>query len=596
MVDKERPLAIVAENYSVNFGAKLPVLTDVSLTIEDGEFVIMLGPSGSGKSIFGMCLNGIVPQLIPAHVSGTLTVNGLDPAQTSVSEMATQVGLVFQDPDSQLVSMYVEDEIVFGPENLLFPREEIGQRLDFSLEMVGMKDFKDVYTWGLSGGQKQRVAIGSVLSMRPKVLVLDEPTSNLDPEGTRSIFDVLVRLRRETDMTVIAIEHKLDELIEFADRLLVFNKGSLILNGPPQQIIAEHGRALVVQGVNLPQVSEMVLRGQWAGVTLPSGRLPLTRMQAADILPITAVKATSAAPPDDSRAAAPRAQKAPSWARAAEPIIRFSNVSFSYPDRAPALREVTLDIYPGELLAIVGQNGAGKTTLTKLIIGLLKATKGVVTLFGEDISKMSIDRLTEKVGYVFQYPDNQLVTDTVYDEVAFSMRIRNMPEDVIKAKVDHVLETVELNNVLHRHPLTLSMGEKRRLSVATMLVLDQDVLILDEPTMGMDWGHVSSIMQICDRLREDGRAIIMVTHDMRVVADWADRVVAMSKAEVVLDAEPRAFFLNEEVLAKTSLSQLPVCPWRACHHDPSARCRTCGADFLDILIAQHTVHSPEAPA
>src|SRR5262249_27025158 len=211
-----------------------------------------------------------------------------------------------------------------------------------------------------------------------------------------------------------------------------------------------------------------------------------------------------------------------------EPAIRFESVSFNYPNRPPALRDIKLHIYPGELVAIVGQNGAGKTTLTKLIAGLLKASRGKVSVNGQDVARMRMERLTEFVGYVFQYPDNQLVTDSVFDEVAFSMRIRQMPEAEVSQRVNRVLDTVEMTPFSQRHPLTLSMGEKRRLSVATMLVLDQKVLILDEPTMGMDWGHVLAIMKICRSLQEQGRTIIMVTHDMRVVADWADRVIAMS--------------------------------------------------------------------
>jgi energy-coupling factor transport system ATP-binding protein len=540
--------------------------------------VIVLGSSGCGKSFFSMCLNGIVPQLIPAHVTGSLIVNGLDPSVTPVSEMATQVGIVFQDPDAQLVSMYVEDEVVFGPENLLLTRDEIHNRLRIALDLVRMWDLKDVYTWGLSGGQKQRVAIGSVLSMQPSVLVLDEPTSNLDPEGSLSIFELLARLRRETNMTIIAIEHKLDELIEHVDRMIVFDKGQILFNDTPRKIISEHGEELKRKGVNLPQISELALRAQWGGVSLLDGKFPLTFSEAKSLLPI---------PPQISNPI----EKENSDLRAGkpEPIVKFENVSFSYPDRQPALRDINLEIFPAELLAIVGQNGAGKTTLTKMIVGLLKASKGKVLFRGEDISRMSMDRLTEKVGYVFQYPDNQLVTDTVFDEVAFSMRIRNISEDEVKVRVEEVLETVDLTGLVHRHPLTLSMGEKRRLSVATMLVLDQDILILDEPTMGMDWGHIISIMEICQRLKEQGRTILIVTHNMRVVADWADRVIAMADAEIMLDSEPRAFFLNGEVLTKTSLSHLPICEWRDCRDEHSARCSSCMPDFLENL---HATYNP----
>jgi energy-coupling factor transporter ATP-binding protein EcfA2 len=567
-------LPIIADHLSVGFVEGKPILSDISLRIEDGEFVLVLGTSGSGKSIFALTMNGIIPQVIPANWAGSLTVNGRDVTTTTVSEMATQVGLVFQDPDAQLISMFVEDEVVFGPENLGYDRAEIGRRLDYSLDMVGMREFKDQYTWGLSGGQKQRVAISSVLSMRPSILVLDEPTSNLDPEGTRSVFALLARLRREAQMTIIAIEHKVDDLIEHVDRLLVFDKGQIIVNGPPGQAIAEHGPLLLEKGINIPQVSELALRARRSGFSFPAEMLPLTTAEAQTHWPVVG----SVIPLEGF---GHLHQVRP------EPIIRFEAVSFSYPHRPPALRDIHLQIYPGEFVAIVGQNGAGKTTLTKLIAGLLKASHGKVSVNGQDVARTRMERLTEFVGYVFQYPDNQLVTDTVFDEVAFSMRIRQMPEEIVSKRVNQVLDTVEMTRFSQRHPLTLSMGEKRRLSVATMLVLDQKVLILDEPTMGMDWGHVLAIMKICRSLQERGRTVIMVTHDMRVVADWADRVIVMSQGQIAWDSPPRDFFLNTEGLRATRLSQLPVCPWRNCALDASAQCRTCASDFQSILLERY---------
>lgn len=574
-------MSIVAENFTVSIRKDQPILSELNLQIEDGELVVVLGTSGSGKSFFSLCLNGIVPQLIPARVSGSLTVNGHNPSEKPVSEMATDVGIVFQDPDAQLIAMHVEDEIVFGPENLLMEREEISERLRYSLDMVEMWDLKDVHTWALSGGQKQRVAIGSVLSMQPSILVLDEPTSNLDPEGTRSIFNLLARLRTETNMTIIAIEHKLDELIDYVDRLLVLHEGKIIVNGPPREMLAEHGRMMMQRGINLPQVTELALRARWQGLPMLNGNLPLTEEEANRTLPVAHFTSRPPAPNGDN-------------GEMVTPIIRFQDVWFNYPGRPPALKEIDLDIYPGEVMAIVGQNGAGKTTLTKLIVGLLKATRGSVALKGEEITRMPIERLTEKVGYVFQYPDNQLVTDTVFDEVAFSMRIRGMDEEKVTAKVEEVLQNMELADLAKRHPLTLSMGEKRRLSVATMLVLDQEVLILDEPTMGMDWGHIKTIMRLCRTLQEQGRTIIMVTHDMRVVGEWADRVIAMSDGQIILDNDPRAFFLDVEGLEATRLTQLPICPWRDCRLDPGARCQTCSQDFLDALLNQYDVATKEA--
>ena len=571
-------MPIVAKDFTVSFRRNQPTLANISLAIEDGEFVLVLGSSGSGKSVFALTLNGIIPQVIPAYVSGSLEINGLDACRTPVSQMATRVGLVFQDPDAQLVSMYVEDEIVFGPENICLSREEIGRRLQYALDMVGMQAFKNVHTWSLSGGQKQRVAIGSVLAMKPAVLVLDEPTSNLDPAGTRSVFELLARLRRETEITIIAIDHKIDDMIPDVDRVLVFDKGQIVVNGSPREVLAEHGQRLLEMGINLPMVSEVALEARRRGYYIPGDKLPLTVSEAVETLSPGQTAVGQVDPVSQPERVGREA--------ACPPVIAFEGVAFSYPERPPALRDVDLELYPRELVAIVGQNGAGKTTLTKLIVGLLKASQGRVSLFGEDVSRMPIARLTEKVGYVFQYPDNQLVTDTVFDEVAFSMRIRSFPEKEVTRKVEEVLELVALSHQRKRHPLTLSMGEKRRLSVATMLVLDQDVLILDEPTMGMDWGHVRSVMEICRSLREAGKTILVVTHDMRVVAEWADRVVAMAEGQVQLVDTPQRFFRNREVLQRTHLAQPPICSLRACTPREDGLCQSCVDDFLAALLAR----------
>lgn len=574
-------MPINANELTVEIEPNRPLLSNVSLRIEDGEFVLILGPSGSGKSIFGLCLNGIIPSMIPAHYTGSLLVDDLEAGQTPVSTMSTRVGIVFQDPDAQLVTMHVEDEIVFGPENLRLSRSEIAHNLEHALHLVGMQDFRHAHTFALSGGQKQRVAIGSVLAMRPSVLVLDEPTSNLDPEGTRAVFEILARLRREKQTTIIAIEHKVDELIEHVDRLVVFDRGHIIANGPPREVLALHGEMLAERGVGIPQIAELALSARRKGLCLRNEDLPITVSEMQKKWPIEPLLRP--------------AKNVPANATSKETIVRFENVAFDYPNRSAILRNMDLSISRGELVALVGRNGAGKSTLTKLVVGLLEATHGRVLLEGKDVLRLRAEHLSEKVGYVFQYPDTQLMTDTVFDEVAFSLRIRKLPEAVIAAKVAQVLEEVELVHLESRHPLTLSMGEKRRLSVATVLVLDPQMLILDEPTMGMDSGHISSIMTICEKLVSKGRAVLMVTHDMRVVAQWATRVIALAEGQILLDGAPRDFFLSESSLRATGLSQLSICPWRRCANDQQASCRTCPKDVLDIFVNKYASNRGDSP-
>jgi energy-coupling factor transport system ATP-binding protein len=314
---------IIANKLTVEMEPNRPLISDVSLRIEDGEFVLILGPSGSGKSIFGLCLNGIIPQLIPAHYTGTLMVDEFEAGQTPVSTMSTRVGIVFQDPDAQLVTMHVEDEIVFGPENLRLPRSEIAHDLERALQLVGMHDHRHAHTFTLSGGQKQRVAIGSVLAMRPSVLVLDEPTSNLDPEGTRAVFDILAHLRREKRTTIIAIEHKVDALMEHVDRIVVFDRGRIIANGPPRDVLARHGGMLEQRGVGIPHVSELALSARRKGLFVRDEELPITSSEGQKKWPIEPLLRP--------------AKNAPAAACSKEPIVRFENVAFDYPNRSAIL-------------------------------------------------------------------------------------------------------------------------------------------------------------------------------------------------------------------------------------------------------------------
>jgi energy-coupling factor transport system ATP-binding protein len=499
--------------------------------------------------------------------------------------MATQVNIVFQDPDAQLITMYVEDEIAFGPENLRLPWEEIDRRVKGTLDLIDMHSYKNVYTWSLSGGQKQRVAFGSVLSMNPSILVLDEPTSNLDPGGTRSLFELLARLRQSSSaITLIAIEHKVDDLLEHVDRVMVLDEGKLIFFGSAREMLARHGDLLRERGLHLPMVAELALEARARGLIL-TGELPLTIAEARQLMPLVpSVPQGGRTGRDERLLRQPR-----------EPLIKFEDVTFSYPGRLPALKNINLEIGQGEIVAIIGQNGAGKTTLTKLIVGLEKPSLGRVLLSGEDIIRIPAGRLTERVGYVFQYPDSQLVTDTVAEEVAFSMRVRHYPEDQIAAKVGEALDIVGLRVDLQAHPLALSMGEKRRLSIATMLVLDQQVLILDEPTMGMDAGHVNAIMQVCRELQRRGKTILFVTHDMRVVAEWADRVVAMADNQIIYDGEPRRFFSDAESLAKAQISPPPICALRHdCGSLENAACATCARDYVEALLKSQELRRREA--
>ncbi|MGA2819171.1 MAG: energy-coupling factor transporter ATPase [Anaerolineales bacterium] len=519
-------------------------LQEINLAVADHQFVLVLGPSGCGKSTLSLCLNGLIPQVAGGNKQGHVFINDLDTDDHLVSELATHVGLVFQDPEAQLSTLVVRDEIVFGPEGLNVPREDILRRLERYLRLVGMESYRDSYTFALSGGQKQRVALASVLAMEPQILVLDEPTSNLDPVGASEFLGVLQGLAEERQMSIVAIEHRVDYLCQWVDLVVVMNDGKIVAQGLPRDVFRDPSLSTRL-GVWVPQVTRIALAVASArGLSLDP--LPLTLEEARGWMVHQGVELTCG-----------DFKSSPVISRG-EPHLRVTGLRHSYSEGQEALRGIDLEIRQGDFVAIVGPNGSGKTTLTKHFVGLIRPQQGSILLSGRDISLMSIYDITAEVGYVFQYPEHQFVTEKVYDEIAYSLRVRRLPEQVVRQKVEEALNLFGLEGLADRHPFTLSMGQKRRLSVATMVVVDQALLILDEPTMGLDFAQTTALLGFLERLHSDGRTIIIITHDMQVVAEWARTVVAMRDGTIVFQGSPREFFGQPETLKVAQLQAPPV--------------------------------------
>ena len=478
---------------------------------------------------------------------GDLIVAGHRVRDWPVSVLGSKVGLNFQDVESQLCMLYVRDEVAFGPENLCVPSAEVETRVREALQFVGLDGYENRFVFELSGGQKQKVAIASVLAMRPEIMFLDEPTANLDPRSTSEVIELIGKLRQSH--TILIFENKVDQLAAIADRLLVLDHGHLAFDGPPRDVLEKHGDRLANElGVWIPQVSEVEvgLRKKNIGARL---------------IPLSVAEAVDAYAPlhFESNHHEPTAISAPQG----PPVIEVKDVGFRYDDGTVALRDVSFTIRQGEIVAIVGPNGSGKTTISKHFVGLLKPTSGTVRVDGKDTRKTSTRDLSRRIGFVFQNPEHQFVRDSVRDEVAFSLRLQGLDENEIDRRVDRELEVFNLTGLEDRHPFSLSGGERRRLSVATMIIARPEVLVLDEPTYGQDKSNTVRMMEsLFAALAVEGATqkitLVLVTHDMKLVARYARRAIAMKGGTVAFDGETSALFMNPELLREANLEYPPL--------------------------------------
>lgn len=504
-------------------------LKDINLTVEDGEFVLLVGPSGSGKSTLLQTLNGIIPKIKGGRLSGRIVVNGVDVAECEIAEMAPHIGMVFQDPESQLTSVFVVDEVAFGPENFKLERAEILRRVDSALDYVGLQMARDKYVYEMSGGQQQRLAISSVLAINSKVLVLDDPTANLDPVGTAEVLRVLKRLR-DQGRTLILATHWLDEFIQLATKLVVINDGTVFACGDPREVLDTYGTALAEElGVWMPELVEveMAVRRRMG---FSGGTVPLTVEEAVEKHKTFSFDSGRFEP-----LICPRGGNGGY-------ILEGTNLAFTYPDGTKALHDVSFKIRDGCLAGILGPNGAGKSTLASIIVGLQTMSEGELMLRGESVKDTDVNQLAHRVGFVFQNPEHQFVRDSVRDEIAYSLEVLGKSPEEIRIGVDEMLTLLRLKHLEHRHPFGLSGGEKRRLSVAVMLVSHPELLILDEPTYGQDRNHVGNIMKLVQDQLDRGVTVLIITHQMRLIEEFVEDVLILSSGKVLYQGQPEDMF------------------------------------------------------
>ncbi len=516
-----------------------PALDDLSVQIDEGELILVIGPSGAGKSTFLRCLNGLTPHFYGGQLSGQVQVAGRDPVALGPQGMAHAVGMVFQDPETQFVADQVEDELVFGMENQALPPALMRKRVEEVLDQLTIAHLRGRRMSTLSGGEKQRVAIASVLTMNPDVLVLDEPTSQLDPQSAEEVLVAIRRLNEDLGLTVILAEHRLERVVQFVDRVLC-------LPGPGGQTLLDDPRT-VMAAVDLnPPLASLGKAKGWPP-------LPLTVKQARRFLPrgrsSLAMERSAAA--ESATLAADGARRAAQPAAATPALATVEGVSFDYRGH-PALRGVSFALQPGEVVALMGRNGSGKSTLLKLLAGLHKPGRGSVRLTraGQEIldtRSAPLEEIVRLVGYVPQNPGALLFKDTVLEELAFTRQGHKLPPDPAADRA--LLARLGLAGQAERYPRDLSSGQRQRVALAAILVAEPALLLLDEPTRGLDYAQKEALSAILLEQRRLGRAVLLATHDVELAARCADRVLLLGDGQVVVDGPTRQVMTGSLIFA-----------------------------------------------
>lgn len=524
-------------------GRDLPAIKNIDLKMSAGELVLLAGATGSGKSTLALCLNGLIPRVLGGEFKGKVVVDGLDTCQSSVAELATRLGLLFQDPEAQICNLYGYDEIAFGCENLGLPVSEIRERINWASKVLGLGGLLETPVQYLSLGLKQRIALASILAMKPRVLVLDEPTSNLDPFTAQALAKTIDDLRRHLGITMLIIEHDVDTFIGFADRVVVLDKGEIVLQGSVKKVFLDNADTLLSLGVRIPQLCGLLNGLKRRGIYRPYvGRISV---EAVSQYISSECKPVETAPADGHMVDATRMQS--------DPVLTTSDISLQYAEDQPILQYINVRISTGETVGVLGANGAGKTSLGKVMAGLRTPTRGSVELDGVNLASLKPGERAKLIGFVFQEPDHQFIKHCVAEDIAYSWR--SVTSDVNEAilRANETLERLGLSDRREAYVYQLSMGQRRKLSIATMLIPGKLFLVLDEPMTGLDAKSADQILEMLRALRGDGLTTAIITQDMRIVGELCDRIIALKDGGVACESSPLTLFKQPQLLASLSL-------------------------------------------
>ena len=563
------------DHVSFSYGeASARALDDVTLSVSPGDFLGIIGPSGAGKTTLASAMSGAIPHHYTGPLFGSVLVDGKDTCAVTLTDISQVVGSVLQDIDTQMVASVVEDEMLFGLENFGVPHSQIEERVIDALETVGIADLRERDIATLSGGQKQKVAIAAILALRPRVLVLDEPTAALDPASSRMVFETLRSINRELGVTVVIIEQKVALLSEYASRIAVMQGGRIALEGTPSEVFS-HSAELRSIGVDSPRVTR--ISNSLAARGLIEAGEPCLNVREASLLIQNLCKASSPAPRAAATAGADRAiatahatagaarsttaspgecgmaesPRRPAVKPGASPVVRLRDVTYTYPGGGASVRHLNLEVYPGEFVGLVGQNGAGKTTATKLVNGLLKPSSGTVEVAGLDTRTARTSQIARHAATLFQNPDHQICRDTVLDEVAFGLELGGVDAETARERARAVAEDFGLP--LGEVPFSLSRGQRQMVALASVVVLEPELVILDEPTSGLDYRECMTVMETVRRMADRGSAVIMVCHDMEVVSDFAERLVVMADGEIAAAGPTHDLFADESLMKRANM-------------------------------------------
>lgn len=524
-----------------------PTLKDLDLVIKKGTFTSIMGKTGAGKTTLLMLLNGLIPHFFNGDLQGTITIARLNTQRYHIQTLARRIGLVLQDPETQILGVTVEKDVSFGPCNLGFPPEKIKKIIPDVLHAVGLDNFEKRISANLSGGEKQRLAVAGVLAMQPLVLALDEPTSELDPVSRSHLFETCHNLCSEFGYTIICSTHDTDEALTYSDHIIVLDNGEVAWQGDPQDLFSDI-HFCKQRGIRPPAILDFFDGLQSKGVVSLS-QTPLLIKDGVQIL-YDILSNTTLQDSDLNSKTKPN--------KNSTPIIEIKDLHYRYDNDFEALCGISLVINSGEFIALVGQNGAGKSTFVKHLNGLLLPTIGDVLINGINTKKSDISTLGRTVGYVFQNPDHQIFSSSVRDEIAFGLHhIRGIDGIEAEKRIRFALNFVELESKSDRHPFSLGKGERQKLAVASVLAIEPDVIVIDEPTTGLDWIGTQKMMKLITRLHDHGHTVLIITHDMQLVADYADRVLILNRGELIADGSPEDIFMQFELLEAASLIPPP---------------------------------------
>ncbi|OGP90155.1 MAG: hypothetical protein A2156_12420 [Deltaproteobacteria bacterium RBG_16_48_10] len=510
-------------------------LREINLNISQGQSVLLAGASGSGKSTFCRTCTGLIPHFHEGELIGQVFLDGLDTRQHPVHRLFCHAGLVFQNPDAQLFNQTVQAELAYGLESLGLAPPEIERRLAWASELIGLGPLLLKAPYTLSGGEKQRVALGAVLALRPRMLLLDEPFTHLDPEGAKVLRGILQTIRAE-GIAAIVVEHRLHEVIADFDRLLVLQEGRVVADGPPRQVLSDD---VSRYGINLPPLVRLFRDLGWKG-------LPLTVSEAFEWLK---GQNSSEMMKINNPPSSPFSKGGLGGFENKNPLVEVEDVWFSY-NGMPALRGVSFTLMQGECVALVGRNGAGKTTLVKHLNGLLKPAQGIVKILGRNTLKTPVAELARHVGFAWQNPNDQLFQVNVKDEVLTGPRALHAYDPVWCKKL---FDRFNLNLLLNRSPFQLSEGQKKRVSFAAALAVQPEIIVLDEPTAGQDEPFRRELGTLIRELRGQGRTIVLVTHDLEFVAEHASRWMTMADGQIVADGSPEEVMTDKLAMKRAGL-------------------------------------------